>query len=638
MQSEYELSKIEQEKRRLYRPTDENVHARPPELTIHHTELSSDWDTPLAIPQKPGIKKKRQIGNIIIGFGVFMFTAAAGFVLWQYTDPTSRPTDQNVILSINSPVEIASGLKSDFIFSVENRNRIGLDYATIAVTYPDGTRSVAPEANDFREEKKALGVIPSNTFAAHRSSAIFMGEENSTAEVKVVLEYRFQGMNAVFTKEFIKKITLTSSPVTATVRTLSEVNSGQEFAVDVIVSSNTTIPLRGLEVVLDSPPDFHFVGSDPKPTYGNNVWRIGDLAPGSKVTLHLRGYVSGVENQDQTFHTHIGVASPEREQSLALVYRSVQNAIRIKKPFIGVDLKFEGDVAENVINPLKSAPVVINWKNNLADRVTEARISVRIKGDYYDKNKMEISENGEYNANMGTIVWDARGTPALRSIDPQGSGVVTFRLMPLRMETMAKLPREPKMNVEVTIQGKRLGENGVPELIDTVVSRDLLVQTNAQLIAQTLHKTGALSNYGPIPPKVDEETSYTVNWSVVNTTNDLKNVVVRTVLPFYVSWRGTLKPADANVTYNDVTGEVVWTVGDVPAGTGYSKPKKELAYQIILTPRTTQVGKVIDIVGESLLTAVDSFTGQKVEVKKDLMNTQLSAEPVAGMHDGRVVP
>jgi hypothetical protein len=68
-----------------------------------------------------------------------------------------------------------------------------------------------------------------------------------------------------------------------------------------------------------------------------------------------------------------------------------------------------------------------------------------------------------------------------------------------------------------------------------------------------------------VPPKVDNPSTYTIIWDIDNTANAVSDAEVTATLPPYVKWLNKVSPAGENITYNQNSGLVTWTVGDVAA-------------------------------------------------------------------------
>src|SRR5690606_36507934 len=94
------------------------------------------------------------------------------------------------------------------------------------------------------------------------------------------------------------------------------------------------------------------------------------------------------------------------------------------------------------------------------------------------------------------------------------------------------------------------------------------ISTDAQFVTEVLHYSSPITNTGPMPPQVGQETTYTIRWNISNSTNVLNNATVRTVLPTGIVWKDVVVPQSERslMQYNTVTREIVWNAGTIPVG------------------------------------------------------------------------
>jgi len=126
---------------------------------------------------------------------------------------------------------------------------------------------------------------------------------------------------------------------------------------------------------------------------------------------------------------------------------------------------------------------------------------------------------------------------------------------------------------------------------------------------------------------VNQKTNYTIVWSVTNSVSDVSKGEVRAKLaPFGVAWANQFLPASEDVTYNPLTREIVWKVGDIKKGTGFTSDPRELSFVIELTPTLAQVDSTPPLIDESVLTGEDSYTDVVLKSSKPQLNTRLSSD------------
>ena len=208
----------------------------------------------------------------------------------------------------------------------------------------------------------------------------------------------------------------------------------------------------------------------------------------------------------------------------------------------------------------------------------------------------------------------------------------------LQRVTGNQLLVNPTIAAEVTVRGRRISETGVPEEIKSVMVQNVRVSSDAQFASRAVYYVGPFVNSGPIPPKVEQETTYTVIWSIVNTSNTIQNGEVRAVLPVYMKWYGSVSPSSERVTYSRNTNEVVWSPGEIPAGTGIGKPPREVAFQVVFTPSLSQVKTAPALLTGMTFAGTDAFTNVPLNQKKQDVTTKLSTDPRAADGSDLVVP
>jgi len=641
MDTEYEKSRVERLKRNLYKPGEEEIQEGYAELSPSNVDVDTDWkDTQIISERK--IRKQKPwtmyaLKSIVV-LAVITAFASGAYILYQYFDPLGKPSDKNILITFETPVGITPGVPAELVIHIENQNRVGLEYANLSLLYPTGTRVGDNPNKDLNDEKKVLGNIAPGESVEYRTKAVFLGEENEEKNIRALLEYRFNGINSVFVKESDRSVRMLAAPVNLLVNTLKEVNAGQQLDITISAVSNTVIPLRDVFVKVEYPQGFTFTDADPKPTFGNNVWRVGTLDPAGKFGVVIHGILAGEDTQQKVFHTSVGVGSDKTERDISTFYSKVISEIVVKRPFIGIGLAINGKPAGEATAMFgQRIEGVIQWQNNLSTRITNAQIEVKLHGVALDRTSVSAGSGGFYRSIDDTIFWDERGDAALSVLESGKSGEVRFSFSPLPSVTGNQILINPIITAEVTVRGKRLSDANVPEEIKTVMTQNVRISSEAQFVARGVYFSGPFVNSGPIPPKVEQETTYTIIWSIVNTSNNITGARVSGILPSYVKWYGSVSPSKEQLVFNKITNEVVWSPGDISAGTGIGKPPREVAFQVVLLPSLSQVKTSPTLISNLLFTAIDSFTNLEISKEVKDVTTNLTTDPKAPLTSGDVV-
>src|SRR3989344_1872622 len=643
MDTDYDRSRIERLKRGLYSPDPNALQKeREAKMTPLDIEVTGNWqDTVIEKKHGKAGPAERRVGvlKIIVALATLILLGSGGYVLYQFFNPFASPSEKNIAIAVDVPIGATPGIPAEIVIHITNNNPVPFEYSALSIIYPSGTRSAESPDKDLADEKKILGTIGPGQLVIHRTKAIFLGEENAEKEISASLEFRFVGVSSVFTKDESRSIRMLAAPINLTVESLKEVNAGQSLELTVTALSNTVIPLRDVFVKIEYPQGFSYTSADPKPDFGANIWRVGTLSPSGKFSIKVRGVLSGEATEEKVFHTSVGVGSDKTARDLSTLYSKVLSAVKLSRSFIGIRLSLNGKPAGDVPIPFGSrVEGVVDWQNNLDTKIERGEIEVKLRGVALNRPSIKAENGGFYRSTDDTIFWDERGNDALAVLEAGEVGSVSFSFQPLPPVTGNQLLVNPTIAAEVTVRGRRISETGVPEEIKSVMVQNVRVSSDAQFASRAVYYVGPFVNSGPIPPKVEQETTYTVIWSIVNTSNTIQNGEVRAVLPVYMKWYGSVSPSSERVTYSRNTNEVVWSPGEIPAGTGIGKPPREVAFQVVFTPSLSQVKTAPALLTGMTFAGTDAFTNVPLNQKKQDVTTKLSTDPRAADGSDLVVP
>ena len=101
---------------------------------------------------------------------------------------------------------------------------------------------------------------------------------------------------------------------------------------------------------------------------------------------------------------------------------------------------------------------------------------------------------------------------------------------------------------------------------------------------------------------------------------------------------GKIIPEDSTFSFDSVSREILWEIGDLPAGTGVFEELSapSLAFQVAFTPTVIHRGKAAELVGEARITGEDLFVNQVVSSTDEAIDTTLPDDPTVSESDGVV--
>jgi hypothetical protein len=309
--------------------------------------------------------------------------------------------------------------------------------------------------------------------------------------------------------------------------------------------------------------------------------------------------------------------------------------VTLQKPFITVALSFgsddsgTGDYVGQFGKPINGT---ISWFNNLPDAITNAEIHLQLSGNAFDNGSVSAN-GGFYDSASNEITWDKTNTPALKSIAAGGSGSAVFNFTPRDLGASISPVLNPSVDLSISVDGERASESNVPQSLTESVSRLIKVASNVSLSAQAIYTTGPFINSGPFPPKVEATTTYTIVWTVGNSSSAVSGAKVSATLPENVTWVGPISPQSENVQYDAGSRTVTWNIGTLAAYLGQNgQQPRQVSFQVGLYPNVTDAGHPLTLVNPETLSATDNFTGITVYSSWGALTTRLSTDP--GFQDG----
>jgi len=565
--------------------------------------------------------------KILIGSAIF-FIVALGLMAYKFLGGGNMVSGDNIEVTVKAPVSISGGEVLPFEIQIKNNNNITLAGVDMGINFPVGTRQAQDISLSADRTQQFLGDISPGQSLKKNISVILFGLENEKKEISITLEYKVAGSNSLFNKTKVFTVLISSSPVNIVVTGPQEVNTNQSVDFVVEITSNSPTVMKNLLLKAEYPFGFTFGSSDPKTYSRNNLWLIGDLESGAKRTVKFSGVLNGQEGEERGFNFSIGTQSKSDNLAIDVPFSSSFSSVTIRRPFVSADISFnEMDTAEYVSLAGEKIETVINWQNNLPYEVTNVSIVVRLSGNALSKSSVQV-DSGFYRSLDNTITFDKTTDSSLASLEPgqTGSSKFDFSSFTVGSVTGSGLTN-PTINLDISVKGQRVGyENGQADVLFSD-SRKVKITSNPQLFAKALYYVGPFQNSGPVPPRAEQETTYTITWTVTNPLNNISGAQVTAVLPLYMKWLSVVSPSQEKINYDEGTGLVTWNIGNISAGAGTISSAREVAFQVSFLPSVSQIGTTPDLISDATLSAKDNFTLTPVSDSFNSLNTRLSNDP-----------
>lgn len=520
----------------------------------------------------------------VIAGGLFFFLAGGGII-----------GGRNVTFSLSGPSQAASGSEMVWRVTVHNDNAQAIEGAELVVTFPDGERA-----------REHLGKIEAGAEEVREIRRVVFGSTGQEIVLKAVLEYRPQGSSAFFAKEETASLAITSSLIGIAFDAPREIRGDQSTALTIKITSSADTITRDLSFGIEYPEDFLFEEALPAPIDGRQRWRLGDLNPHEERTIAIRGTMKQGITPQKTFRMKVGVFNAEGE-TWRLVAQEA-GTIMVRSSLLSMATAIETQKA-GVVFPGESVTVTLSWKNNLPVAVENVIIEATPEGEAFEKGSLRVND-ATYDEARNAIRWDASKRPDLALVSPGGEGRASFSL---RVSKTLPVRTLEDRNFIARVIGRifpdTIPEGYQKEDLASNSSAEVKVASELALAQQGYFFHTTLAGSGPLPPEVGKETIYTMVWSLKNSSNALEEVTVKAFLPSYARWKGVVSPGGTSVAYAESRSEISWRIGAVPAGTGFSRPAKEVAFQIGFVPTSFHKGGDAELISEADAQGSDVFAG-----------------------------
>ncbi len=616
------LEKIEEE---LYKEKSEELKRRrtpKTKMSVPKAEEAPQWKEEAPVKGEgvfdrilnvlPGLRRwiiwgMAGIAVILVGVGGFYF----------YQGLTAK----GVVLTIENPAETLLGVPFIIAVNYGNNGQSLLRDAKLSLTLPDGI-SFVNLSPDQRVQAKNIGDLGVGSQGKEEFQVIALRNPQSLQSIGASIDYIASNLGSRFEREASSKLTINEPAVRVDFSAPEKVLSGEEFQLTVAYENISGYDLPDLELRLDYPATFHFVKSSIPGSEGNYLWRLGDLRAGSKGELIVRGSAMG--KADLPLEIKSELTASLQGKRYAVESKSARLSISPSPLSIEVAVNSQ---KEYIASPGEQLTYTISYRNNadVSSGLRDVVLKARLTGDMYDFQS--ISSNGFFSSVDNSFTWNAANTPGFANLALGESGSVTFSIV-LKNDYPIKRLNDKNFTLKVSAQ---IESPTVPSNVaakKTISITDIESKVKGKILAEAKaffrDASSGILNNGPIPPRVNMTTNYTVHWIVKNYSNDAENLEMSAYLQSGVTFTGEVKSNIVSVpTYNDRTQQVVWKIDRIAATKGVISQPVEATFQIAATPSVAHMNQYMPLVSQAELRAKDTFTGLDLVSIVSPINTYL---------------
>jgi len=593
-------------KRKLYENTPSGIEERPSgELHLNkQASMGNRWGQ---------VKERSFLGRNVwfIIIALFILASAGTFL---YFGLTSFSEDK-VVLTVDGTKTVAGAGIASWRVLVVNTNRVDLEGATLIFVYPTNVLPLEDQYVSNLRSEVPLGVISAKGNVAREFKARILGADKEVKKVDATLTYQLKGISRTLTKETQFETAIQQSPLALRVDAPKEVPSGGDVSWNITYQNASDFDFSNLRLHVEYPDGFTFVSASTPPTHGFDEWGNLVVKAGQEGRIDIHGRVKGDADEKKVFKASVELI--KEGQAPVLLGDAVATSTIIRIP-LNLTLAVKGPRGDaTTAHAGDTLRYTLTYQNNFTEPIDNVTVSANLVGDMIEQGT--IQSNGEVSPGEPHIQWDKNSVIPFRRLDPGESG-------DLWVEAKVKnaFPINTFSDKNFTIQLVATITSDSPPI--TLTPQEVTHQADVVLPLSTQvsfkRMVDALSSGGL---KVGQKSAYDVTWRVTNSANDFQNVVMKATLPPWASFEGTQKVnfAASGLTYDDSSKTVFWNIDRIPSTTGIILPTYEATFRIAVTPRTDQVGQVIEIMGPASLEGRDAFTQEAIKLTAPGIKTDL---------------
>lgn len=592
-----------------------------------------DEDAPRSVFAERGVddlKHGTLIKRALIGITLVSAAIVAGGIFFLFNYGFGG---REISISIIPPDKIERGVPFEVSVEIKNGADAIIADAELKVSASPGIVALNGESG-ARPLGESIGSLGGGSLAKKTFRFLPVTEPGSRENIRASLGYSVGG-GTRFEATETKNISIADSAIEISVKKPEKIIGGSEFVIRVDYENKSDFDFPSVAIRIQYPAGFNYTSSGLKPEKLNNEWRLGELGGRSKGSLEITGALDG--SGEDLFSFPVVILAEFYGKEYPIAEDAADLNISASPILLDVVL---GDGKKNLASLSEGLEYKIHYQNLSGIGLRDVSVRAELSGEMFDF--ASLVTGGLFDLSGKTIFWDASAIPELRFLDPGASGEVSFFLRTKAQYPILRL-NDKNFYLKVFVE---LSSPSVPlyvsaERTRAISNMETKVAGLVTVDARAFYRDAAagIINAGLLPPTVDAPTEFTIHWVIRNFSTDVKDLVLRSVLPLGVSWTGIAKSnfGDPPI-FNPSTREVFWSTLRIPATKGVVGDPIDIVFQIEATPSLGYISAYLPLLGETALMATDEFTGESLSAKDSALTTELVDDPTVSRENGRVVP
>ncbi len=535
-------------------------------------------------------------------FIVLVVIIAVGFFgFWYYRDTIF--SKQILKLEILGPDTAKMGDEVVYTVKYKNNGNFVLESPKLIFKLPDNSLT---EDGKTRLTQDLKDIYPGDEDFVQFKVRL-LGKEGDLKVAHAWLSYIPKNLSARYESNTTFTTKIDAVPITLGFDLVGKVEKGKEIAYSINYFSNIDYPLENLSVKVDFVNGFNFESADPT-SLDNSEWKLNTLNKAQGGRINIKGLINADTGNRLSFSAKLGMW----QDGSFIVLKEANQDVEVINPLLFISEQINNS-NNYIASPGEDLHYEIFLRNIGSTPFDNLFVISRLDGLAFDLSTLK-SKEGQVRSNDNLIIWDSKQVSQLKHLDSQQEVKVEFDVK-LKNNWVPSDSEKNNMFIK-----NKVNVSDISQEFDTKVNSNLELSQKAYYSNQE-----GIENSGTIPPEVNKTTTYTIIWQVKNYFNDVKNVKVKAVLPENVVLTAKILPDSqvSNFSLDSTSREIVWSVGNLLAGTGVTNSQPTVIFQIALTPSLIQKGNLAGLIRNTTISGEDQSTGTLISSMVPAVNTDL---------------
>ncbi len=539
----------------------------------------------------------------IIASIVVIVAGILGF--WWYRDTLFSKEILN--LQLLGPDTAKSGDEITYTVKYQNNGNFALENPKLIVQLPDNSLT---EDSKTRLTQDLKDIYPGAQNLVQIKTRL-LGKEGDLKTARAWLSYTPHNLSARYESDTSLATTISSSGLTLTYDLPSKIEKGKEITYSLNYFSNIDYPLENMSVKIDGVSGFNVESAAPV-SLDNAEWKLPTLQKAQGGRISIKGLVTADPGTNLHFSARLGMW----QDGNFIALQEASQDVQVINPLLFISQQINGS-SNYIASPGELLHYQIFLRNIGTSSVDNLFVISKIDSPAFDLSSL-VSSQGSARPNDNLIIFDSKQVPELSHLDPNQETSISFDI---KLKDSWTPVDAQKNNVLLKNEVK---VSDITQEFDTKVNSKLELAQKGYFAA-----SAGFVNSGPIPPQVNQATTYTITWQAKNYFNDVKNGKVRASLPDGVALTANILPQNqiSKFSLDSATREIVWSMGDMPAGTGIANAPPSISFQVSLLPSAAMQGKVAELIGQATILGEDQATGKTISSSAPAVDTSLPDDP-----------